>query len=82
MGVIGSGAKWTFLVGTWLSTTLRGGSVGGRGDSVGNGSEVGEGEVGTGESGVHRPVSNAVSCWRAETWLSVSGAKGEPCEGW
>jgi hypothetical protein len=49
---------------------------------VGNGSEVGEGEVGTGESGVHRPVSNAVSCWRAETWLSVSGAKGEPCEGW
>jgi hypothetical protein len=26
------------------------------------------------------PVSKAVSCWRAATWMSVTGAKGEPCD--
>jgi hypothetical protein len=26
---------------------------------------------------LNKPVSKVVSCWRAETWLLVTGAKGE-----
>jgi hypothetical protein len=57
-----------------VAATLRSGlAVGG---CTGSGGEA----VAMGASG-HRPVSTAVMVLRAATWLSVTGASGEPGEG-
>jgi hypothetical protein len=78
----GSGAKCTVFCCVGVSTTLRDGPAEGKSDVLrGSGASQMGGDTGTGAAGVCRSVRRLVSWFRVATWLSVSGARGEPGDG-
>ena len=82
----------TLKDGSWVFSTSTGGSSGGRWGAVGIGlvgvEGAGAGTVAVGlvlaplnAGSAAMQVRISVSCLRAVTWLSVSGANGEPSKG-